>query len=116
MKKLYFSDRFTIPDYFDPKELVTATLDFSDDKCIRCRLCTTICPARSIVMEKGASKKDKPLPYLEEIVPDITACIGCGCCCAACPEGAISVTQAFMPTRFYLHLHQTSDMSFPHKY
>ncbi|MBI9077276.1 MAG: 4Fe-4S dicluster domain-containing protein [Desulfatibacillum sp.] len=116
MKQLQFMDRFNIPDYFDPNQLVTANLDFSDQKCVRCRLCTTICPGGSIIMERGGDKKNKPLPYLEEIVPGITGCIGCGCCAAACPEVAISVTSAFLPTRFYLHLHQTSDMSYPRRY
>ena len=118
MAYISLKDRFTIPDYINPDELVTGLLDFSDDKCVRCRLCTTMCPARSIKLKKAQKKgtKEKPLPELVMLADGISACIACGCCAAACPEGAISIRQGFLPMLFYQRFHQQKEMSFPVRY
>ncbi len=115
MNRLSISDRFLIPTYIDPNQMVSGLLEFSDSKCKRCGVCTYICPARSIVMDK-ASGKEKPLPRLNDIVPGVSACIACGCCVAACPEGAISIKRGFYATKFYTRLHQTKTLSAPKKY
>lgn len=116
MAYLKFSDMFIVPDYTDPSQMVSGVLDFDDEKCIRCRMCTTICPARSIVMDGAAKGKKKPLPHLQDIVEGVSGCVACGCCCAACPEGAISVTRGFYATRYYTRLHQARELSFPVMY
>ncbi len=116
MAALRFSDRFVPPDYADPREMASGLLFFDPQKCVRCRLCTTICPARSIEMEKAMNGKDKPLPFLSEIVPGVSGCVACGCCAAACPEGAISVTRGFAAGRYYTRLHQARELTFPKRY
>ncbi|MBI5843900.1 MAG: 4Fe-4S binding protein [Deltaproteobacteria bacterium] len=116
MAYMKFSDMFIVPDYTDPSQMVSGTLDFDDEKCVRCRLCTVICPARSIGMDNAVKGMKKPLPHLQDIVEGVSGCVACGCCCAACPEGAISVTGGFYATRYYTRLHQAKELSFPMMY
>lgn len=47
------------------------------EKCARCRECEEICPVKAISEQEGQMVIDKNL------------CLGCGCCAAACSEGAI---------------------------
>jgi heterodisulfide reductase subunit A len=48
------------------------------DLCVRCKLCTEICPKRAIAVKSPA--------YVDE-----AACKGCGSCAAACPADAIDM-------------------------
>jgi crotonobetaine/carnitine-CoA ligase len=42
--------------------------------------------------------------------------IACGCCLAACPTNAISITRNFNPGDYYQRLTQPGDMTWPKKY
>ncbi|MEW5736531.1 MAG: 4Fe-4S dicluster domain-containing protein [Thermodesulfobacteriota bacterium] len=115
MEDLKFAYRFQIPDYLDPSETVSGELFFDPEKCTGCMLCTTICPARSVIMEKR-KKGDKTVPRLDTIVPGVTGCVSCGCCVAACPSGAISIVRGFSAGKFYTRLHQAKELAFPKRY
>lgn len=115
MEKFTLRDRFKIPDYDRRKDMSTGKLAFDDEKCIRCGICTTLCPGRSVLMDK-TPEGEKGLPYLDEIAPDVGLCIACGCCLAACPTGAISIERGFRPGHFYKRLTQPPEMVYPHRY
>lgn len=51
------------------------------DKCNRCGICVTVCPAGII---KFKDRESFPVPFKEAS----TICIKCGHCVAACPQGA----------------------------
>jgi len=104
-----------IPDYNSAKDMSTALLHFDAEKCKRCDICTFICPARSIERDT-ATGWNGGLPFLVSCAPDITNCIACGCCLAACPTGAISITRNFNPGDYYKRLTQPGDMTWPKKY
>ncbi|MFP4477477.1 MAG: ATP-binding protein [Desulfatibacillaceae bacterium] len=116
MEKLSILERLRIPDYFDAGHMKTGILEFSDEKCKRCGLCVKICPARSILMDKGKKGGEKPLPYLFEVEPGVTMCVSCGCCAAACPEDAITVVRGFCAGYHYKKLHQAPELAPPKQY
>ncbi len=105
-----------IPDYINPDEMTTGLLDFNGETCKRCGICTFICPARSIKVDTGRMKWKDGLPWLSATAPQITNCIACGCCLAACPEGAITIERWFNPGHFYQRLTQTREMVPPRCY
>ncbi|MBU0994419.1 MAG: AMP-binding protein [Proteobacteria bacterium] len=102
-----------IPDYINAKEMRTGILTFDDTKCKRCNICTFICPARSIIRDTSDKKS---LPSLSFTAPGVADCIACGCCLAACPEGAISISRSFNPGYYFKRLTQTSTLSYPKAY
>ena len=102
-----------IPDYTSPVEVRSGLLAFDDKKCKRCNICTFICPARSITREEN----DKTaLPNLVFSVPGVADCIACGCCLAACPEEAISITRNFHAGHYFKRLTQLSTLTYPKPY
>ncbi|MBC2716756.1 MAG: AMP-binding protein [Desulfobacteraceae bacterium] len=94
----------------------TGFLDFDDEKCKRCGICSFICPARSIKSDTGPSAWRNGLPRLMPIAPGISECIACGCCLVPCPENAISITRPFRPGFFFKRLTQTKDLKYPKRY
>ncbi|MFP4531139.1 MAG: AMP-binding protein [Desulfobacterales bacterium] len=105
-----------IPDYNNPQDMQTGLLLFDNEKCKQCGICSFICPARSIQIEKGPGAWRSGLPRLIYSYPGITDCIACGCCVTACPEEAISIKCPFNPGYFYQRLTQTQDLTFPKQY
>jgi len=105
-----------IPDYIDAAEMTTGLLAFDAETCKRCGICSFICPARSIKSDTGPMKWRDGLPWLSAVAPGVTNCISCGCCLAACPEGAIAIERWFNPGFFYQRLSQTSDLVYPKCY
>ncbi len=105
-----------IPNYIDPAQMTTGVLEFSDEKCTRCLACAKICPARSILFRKEGKERPKELPYLDTIAPDVTLCVACGCCLAACPHQAISITRGFNAGRYFRRLSQAVEMTYPRRY
>ena len=52
---------------------------FNDDKCVHCKRCIEICPAKALVMKEG------------KVVIDTSKCIRCYCCHEMCPADAITI-------------------------
>jgi ferredoxin len=105
-----------IPNYLSAQEMTTGMVEFSEDKCDRCRICSKICPARSILIEKSGKGRPKKLPILETMAPDVTLCVACGCCLAACPHQAISLKRGFNAGHYFRRLSQAAEMTPPRRY
>ena len=59
------------------------TADISQDLCIGCGLCASICPFEAIIVEKtDAGKRARVIR---------TMCKGCGTCGSSCPQRAITI-------------------------
>lgn len=65
-----------------------AKVTFSEDRCKGCKLCTTACPKKIVVMdtEKLNSKGFHPAG-----VREMEKCIGCAFCATICPDCVITV-------------------------
>lgn len=105
-----------IPDYNSENDMTTGILSFDDRRCKRCGICTFICPGRSIIRDTSPGGWKNGLPRLISIAKGITDCIACGCCVAACPEGAIRIERQFNPGYFFHRLSQTDHMTYPKSY
>ncbi len=105
-----------LPDYYSAKENITALLEFDHKKCKQCDICTFICPARSIIRDRSDGPWNNGYPYLKMSAPDLTDCVACGCCLAACPTGAIAIKRGFNAGFYYQRLTQTSELVYPNRY
>lgn len=65
-------------------------LRFEQEKCIGCKICTRVCPASAITIEKlpGEEKKFKAIVEMDK-------CIFCGQCTDSCPKKALHNTGTF---------------------
>jgi len=65
-------------------------LKFEQDKCIGCKLCTRVCPANAISIEKvpDEEKKYKAIVFMDK-------CIFCGQCVDSCPKKALHNSEDF---------------------
>lgn len=63
------------------KQLMHANVEpqFKEDKCVKCRVCSEICPVEAIDWDKG------------EFEIDLKTCIGCAECITSCPTGALRI-------------------------
>ena len=76
-----------------PHEDVTFTID----ECIKCNVCTTVCPVARVTDDFPGPKYVGPQaqrfrgPSSLTLVPDRTVdlCSGCGICTRACPAGVL---------------------------
>jgi NADH-quinone oxidoreductase chain I len=64
-----------------------------EERCIACRLCELVCPARAITIEAEERADGSRRTTRYDI--DMTKCIFCGYCESACPVGAIVETPNF---------------------
>jgi pyruvate ferredoxin oxidoreductase gamma subunit len=61
---------------------------FTEDKCIHCAACDTVCPDFCFVWDEQPDKKGRPQMFLQGI--DYQYCKGCLKCVMACPTDALS--------------------------
>ena len=100
----------------DESMMITGLLRFDDERCERCLICTQICPARSILMDKSREDWKEGMPYLDCVAPNVTLCVACGDCLAACPTKAIAIERSFNAGGYYRRLSQDAEMTYPRKY
>ncbi|MGE5416543.1 MAG: 4Fe-4S binding protein [Acidobacteriota bacterium] len=115
MSYLTFSQKHKVPDYFDSDQIYGGILSFDDEKCSRCGICASICPARSIIDPEDICTEKKALPALMNI-KSVTLCIACGCCMAACPKDAISTVRGFNTKYYFNKITQMPELVYPKKY
>lgn len=105
-----------LPDYNNAADMSTAQLAFDGDTCRKCTICSSICPARTIDRDTSPMAWNGGLPFLKTSAPGVTNCVACGCCLAACPASAISITRNFAPGDYYMRLTQTRELAWPKKF
>ena len=64
-----------------------AKVDFIQDKCKGCELCTTVCPKDIVVMSDEINTKG----FHPATVSDEDECIACGFCASICPDVVIEI-------------------------
>ncbi|MGO9214329.1 MAG: nitroreductase family protein [Syntrophales bacterium] len=96
-----FGEKWTVPNYKDPRKTHWGELFFDHDKCTGCASCERICPASAIEM------KDKK-PFMQAGAE----CMACGDCMAICPQEAIRIKSSYMFSEFFKTVDH-SDLQLP---
>lgn len=65
-------------------------LIFDEDKCKGCRLCTTVCPKKIVVM---AEDRINAKGFHPATVKNQEECIGCKFCATMCPDCVIKIVK-----------------------
>lgn len=65
-----------------------AKVTFDEERCKGCKLCTTVCSKKIVVI--NAEKLNKKGYHPADVV-EMDKCIGCGFCAIICPDCAIEV-------------------------
>ncbi len=65
-----------------------AKVTFFEEKCKGCKLCTTVCPKKIVVMK---ADKLNHKGFHPAGITDAEKCIGCAFCATICPDCVIEV-------------------------
>lgn len=118
-------ERFSVPDYDDPKQMQTGDLIFDRDKCRECGICIRLCPGGCLLTDtttkadilSGKARGGRyGIPHVVSTEKGATLCIACFDCGAACPHGAISIKRNFNPGFHFKRITQTSNLKNPKRY
>jgi 2-oxoglutarate ferredoxin oxidoreductase subunit delta len=63
-------------------------VEFDENKCKGCELCTTVCPVKIVVMDK---ERINVKGYHPATVKEMDKCIACSSCAKICPDVVIRV-------------------------
>jgi 2-oxoglutarate ferredoxin oxidoreductase subunit delta len=63
-------------------------VNFDENKCKGCELCTTVCPVKIVLMDK---ERINVKGYHPATVKEMDKCIACGSCAKICPDVVIKV-------------------------
>jgi 2-oxoglutarate ferredoxin oxidoreductase subunit delta len=64
-----------------------AEVNFDQDKCKGCELCTTVCPKEIVIMSDKINVKG----FHPATLSDEDECIVCGFCASICPDVVIEI-------------------------
>lgn len=64
-------------------------VEFLDERCKGCLLCTTVCPAEIIVQAERFNQQGYKVAEVKD--EDMEKCTGCTACAMICPDFAIRV-------------------------
>jgi 2-oxoglutarate ferredoxin oxidoreductase subunit delta len=65
-----------------------AKVSFKEDLCKGCKLCTTVCPKKIVIMKND---KLNQKGFHPAGVSDMSQCTGCAFCATICPDLVITV-------------------------
>ena len=69
-----------------------------DERCVACNLCSVVCPADCIALQKTTREDGRLFPEFFRI--NFSRCVMCGMCEEACPTYAIQLTPDFEMAEF----------------
>ena len=67
---------------------IKCNVELSEEFCIGCGLCVSVCPRKILVINNNKINK-KGYPIIG--VTNTTKCIGCGSCTMICPNSVIKI-------------------------
>lgn len=92
MKYLTIIEKWRIPVYDDPNQIMNGLVEINTEKCSGCGWCTKVCSHKALLLVDGKSQMR---------IDVMNECHGCGCCVAICPEEAIKQVRGYKFTGFY---------------
>lgn len=72
-------------------------VEFIEERCKGCLLCTTVCPKEIIVQSERFNKSGYKVAEVTEA--DMEKCTGCASCAIICPDVAVRVYRPEKPAR-----------------
>lgn len=63
-------------------------VNFDEDRCKGCELCTTVCPVKIVSID---TEKINVKGYHPATIKEMEKCIACGSCAKICPDAVIKV-------------------------
>ena len=107
--------RWTMPNYFDARQIQTGKIEVDAIRCTACGRCARCCPVGSIIVPKASQREREPTHVLEA-GPDLFMCFACSNCVTVCPEDAITLSRRYTAHFYFNRLFRTSEMTPPRKY